>query len=270
MHKTDKINDADLHAYVDGELDEQRTLEVEIYLREHPEKARDVAVWQQQNETLQALYNTIIDEPVPSRLDPHQIAANNGKSTKSKNQWFGWQSMAAMFALFTIGVTSGWLGHGAITKTPHSPAQQLLAAHRPMVRHALVAHTTYAVEVLHPVDVSGENEQHLVSWLSKRLEVSIKAPKLTKQGFTLVGGRLLPRDEGIAAQFMYEDAHGSRITLYVIRNQKPETSSFRFASYKKMNAFYWLDHKISYVLVGNVTKQELSPLAHNIYSQLEN
>lgn len=258
--ETGKINDADLHAYCDGELDEARKNEVEIYLRANPEKAHEVAGWQMQNETLHALYDNIADEPMPANLNPHQIA-------RSSNLWKSaiprWQSIAAMLALFVTGLTSGWVGHDVVTNTPTT------ALERPMVRQALAAHTAYAVEVLHPVEVKGSDEQHLVSWLSKRLKIPVKAPKLTQDGFTLVGGRLLPREEGVAAQFMYEDAFGSRVTLYLIRNQMPETSSFRFAKHKNMNAFYWLDDRISYVLVGNVTKKELSPLAHTIYAQLE-
>lgn len=260
-----KISEADLHAYADGELEAEARLEVEAYLREHPEVARQVEEWQQQNEALQQLFGPVADEPVPEALDPARLAAAIGHAPAARG-WADWRAMAAGLALLITGASAGWFGHGAWGAG--GPPATGLMAERPMVRQALAAHTTYVNEVLHPVDVRGDDEKHLVAWLSKRLQVPVKAPKLAQNGFTLVGGSLLPREEGMAAQLMYEDGQGQRITLYQIRNQKAETSSFRFASYKAMNAFYWLDSDKSYVLVGNLDKQALSPLAHAVFAQL--
>ena len=55
----------------------------------------------------------------------------------------------------------------------------------------------------HPVEVGADDEQHLVNWLSKRLGVKVRAPKLDDAGMSLVGGRLLPGENGPVAQFMY-------------------------------------------------------------------
>ncbi len=266
------IHHDDLHAYVDGQLSQGDTELVESYLALHPVDAKFVAELQEQRAQLKTLFDTHLQEPIPERLSPHKIAEAMGDITVApvlkeeafltKLNDFRWQSIAAVLSIFIFGNISGWLGYQTLVAS-HMSSQE-----RPMVRQALDAHTTYAVEVLHPVEVSGKDEGHLVTWLSKRLQIPIKAPKLKQSGFHLIGGRLLPRNNGMAAQLMYEDQTGKRITLYLIRNQKTETSAFRFASEKNMNAFYWLDHDVSYVLVGNITKEALSPLAKNIYSQM--
>lgn len=261
MQKTGNITSADLHAYCDGKLDEAAKSEVEAYLLAHPDKAREVASWQLQNQALHALYDNVLNEPLPDNLNPRALADKINARGRHISLSPSWRNLAAMLALFAVGVTSGWFGHGAFTDK-----QQL---HRPMVRQALAAHSAYSVEVLHPVEVSATNQQHLVAWLSKRLKTPIKAPDLTQEGFSLLGGRLLPRSEGVAAQFMYEETSGKRMTLYVIRNKKEETSSFRFAKYKNMNAFYWLNENVSYVLVGNITKNVLSNLARKVYDELD-
>jgi anti-sigma factor RsiW len=255
-HEANKISDADLHAYVDGQLDQNKQQEIERFLAENSDKANEVAGWQRQNETLQALYNNVADEPLPNRLNPHTIAQ------KQVKQWRNIQSIAAMIALFVLGSVAGWFSNEIVSE------KQTIVAERPMVQRALLAHAVYSVEVQHPVEVRADNEQHLVSWLSKRLKTPLKAPKLKSKGFSLIGGRLLPGDEEVAAQFMYEDNQGRRISLYLIRNQKQQASSFRYASFKGMSAFYWHDDQVSYALVGNVSRDRLSVLSHEVYNQL--
>ena len=66
---------------------------------------------------------------------------------------------------------------------------------------------------------AADQEAHLVAWLSKRLGTQLKIPQLSGLGFNLVGGRLLPGDQGPVAQFMYQDAQGQRLTLYVRTNR---------------------------------------------------
>src|SRR5439155_16750884 len=77
-------------------------------------------------------------------------------------------------------------------------------------------------------------------WLSKRLGTEIKPPSLKPIGSELIGGRLLPGDSGQVAQFMYHDATGQRLTLYVTREtpklaNQPETA-FRFGRDGPVNA----------------------------------
>src|SRR6185312_11907936 len=83
-----------------------------------------------------------------------------------------------------------------------------------IARRAAIAHATYSPEVRHPVEVGADDEQHLVNWLSKRLGVKVRAPKLEEAGMSLVGGRLLPGESGPVALFMYQSQNGRRLTLY--------------------------------------------------------
>src|SRR5690606_31282913 len=78
--------------------------------------------------------------------------------------------------------------------------------------------TVYVAESLHAVEVTGGDSEHLSTWLSNRLETGLAMPDLSTEGFTFLGGRLLPAPEiagGRAAQLMYEDAAGERLTLYI-------------------------------------------------------
>jgi len=89
---------------------------------------------------------------------------------------------------------------------------------------AIAAHRTYSVEVRHPVEVDAGQEAHIVQWLSKRLGHQLIVPDLTVAGFRLMGGRLLPAEDGPAAQFMYENGTGERLTSAAASATRPRSA----------------------------------------------
>ena len=96
-----------------------------------------------------------------------------------------------------------------------------------------------------------------MAWLSKRLGTNLKVPHLESAGFGLVGGRLLPGEEGAVAQFMYQDAKGQRLTLYVRTNMEHnKESAFRFAQEGNVRVFYWIDRRLGYALSGEISKED--------------
>ena len=136
-------------------------------------------------------------------------------------------------------------------------------------KQAAIAHAVYTPEVRHPVEVTAGEEEHLVNWLSKRLGNRLKVPHLSTLGYELVGGRLLPGDQGPVAQFMYQDKNGQRLTLYVRTDTKTEReTAFRFAQEGNVNVFYWIDHRLSYALSGELRKDELLRIANVVYEKL--
>jgi anti-sigma factor RsiW len=155
----------------------------------------------------------------------------------------------------------GWYMHG-VEKSRQPP---MLA----MVKQAALAHVVYTPEMLHPVEVGKDQEEHLVKWLSKRLGASAKPPHLGNVGYELMGGRLLPGNQGPAAQFMYQDARGMRLTLYL--SNKPADkgeAAFRYAQEGKISVFYWIDNDMSYALSGEMEKADLLHIANAVYQGL--
>jgi anti-sigma factor RsiW len=137
------------------------------------------------------------------------------------------------------------------------------------VTTAIGAHTVYVPEVRHPVEVSAAEETHLVQWLTKRIGADVRAPALAVLGWKLIGGRLLP-DQGLpAAQFMYEDATGRRLTLYIRKEGGLNDTSFRFAERDGFGAFYWIDRPLAYAVAGRLGREELMSLANAVYAQLD-
>lgn len=245
------VTEADLHAYVDDALPEARRAEVEDYLSVRPQEAGRVQAYRQQNEELRRLIDPALDEPIPERL----------RAAPTARRGFSPLRYAAVAAWTALGGVIGWQMSGMQQSGPANSAA--------FAKRAAVAHVVYSPEVRHPVEVGADQETHLVNWLSKRLGAQLKVPHLGNLGYTLVGGRLLPGDNGPVAQFMYQDGKGQRLTLYVrVNPEDTRETAFRFAQENKIGVFYWLDGKLGYALSAEVDKAELLRVATAVYRQL--
>jgi anti-sigma factor RsiW len=196
-------------------------------------------------------FDPVATEPIPARMYLRRPA------------WIGY-SKAAM--LIAVGVAVGLAA--PYFRAPPAGAAAAPAATFPM--RAARAHAVYAPEVRHAVEVDASQQDHLVKWLSKRLGVPLKVPVLGAEGFELLGGRLLPGPEGPVAQFMYQDAGGKRLTLYVSRpNRADSLTAFRFAQDGPVSVFYWIDRECGYALSGELDRPTLTRVATAVYRQLE-
>jgi anti-sigma factor RsiW len=206
-----------------------------------------VRAYAEQNALLRSLYGPVLDEPVPAVL----LAVHPS----------GWRRYAAAAGIFALGLGLGWLVRGEFITPQVVPVS--------LARLAATAHVVYAPEVRHPVEVTANEEDHLVSWLSKRLGTTLKAPKLAQVGYELVGGRLLSGPQGPVAQFMYQDARGQRLTLYVSRQRgEPRDTAFRFSQEDRISVFYWVDGNFGYALSGEMKRDQLLQVAEVVYKQL--
>ena len=243
------LAETDLHAYADGQLDDARRLRVEAHLAHDSAATERVRVWREQNEAMRALYNPVLNEPVPQRL----LAAR-----APRRRW-PYYAIAAGAMGLSFGL--GWLGHA------YQGERSVEVVSLP--RRAAVAYAVYAPEVRHPVEVGADQQDHLVKWLSKRLGEELTVPLLGQQGFELVGGRLLPGGKGPVAQFMYQNSKGQRLTLYVSRRDaEPRDTAFRFSQEDKIAVFYWIDGKLGYALSAEMDRAQLLAVATVVYRQL--
>lgn len=248
---TQTITDDELHAYVDGQLPPERRAAVQAHLAVNDEAARRVADYQRYNQQLQQLFDPLLQQPVPARF------------TRRGFMNVDFKRYAAVLVLMIFSASGGWLMHGhALTRVAHYDS---------LADAAALAHAVYTPEIVHPVEVTAAQEDHLIKWVSKRMGESIQAPKLTSMGYGLVGGRLLPDESGPAAQFMYEDKNGNRLTLYVKRNNKTEVreTAFRYVEENHVKVFYWIDGSLGYALSGDIEKQKMLKIANAAYAWIE-
>jgi anti-sigma factor RsiW len=252
------ITEVDLHAYADGRLDAARRAEVEAWLATRPEEAERVADYRRLGEEVRAHYEPVLAEPLPPALADAAVLGRR------------WTRIAAVLAWVALGAAIGGIAGWELRDarpTAAAPAGDIGAA---MARRAALAHVTYSPEVRHPVEVGADQEAHLVAWLSKRLGAPLRAPKLEPVGYSLVGGRLLPGDDGPVAHFMYQCNRGTRITLYVRTEATGNReTAFRYAREGNVGVFYWVDRKLGYALSSaDISKDDLLKVANAVYQQL--
>ena len=260
------ISETDLHAYVDAQLPEGRWAEVAEHLAAHPEEAERVQAYRSHKNALRELFGPLLDEALPAtlrQLAEAPPAAVDPKKGPILARW-SLQRIAAGIVIAMLGGVAGWLGHGQYQ------AVDRLVQFTPLPRQAAVAHVVYSPDVKRPVEVTADQEDQLVKWLSKRLGTPVSPPQLGALGYELIGGRLLPGNSGPVAQFMYQDASGQRLTLYVTtENVTNRDTGFRFAREGQVNVFYWIDGKFGYALSASIDKGELARVATAVYDQLE-
>jgi len=263
------LSDTELHALVDGQLSAAERAAVEARLAQDPAAQATVARSTQQRERLRGLHAEVLAEPIPSTL--LATAQQTAGAQQRRQQWSRLGGMAAGVVLaFGAGwlANTAWQPQGATHMASHTtPANEF-------VRQARYAYTVYSPEVRHPVEVAAAERDHLVQWLSKRLGKPLKVPHLVTQGFELVGGRLLPGETGARAQFMFQNAGGTRVTLYLgaMDNKAAAPASqetaFRFAADGGVPSFYWVDQGFGYALSGPLDRTALMQLADAVYRQL--
>jgi anti-sigma factor RsiW len=255
------VTEADLHAYVDRQLSPSRRAEVEMFLSIRADDLERVRDWQRQNETMRDLLGPVVDEPLPLRL-PLRAEAT---------PW-PWRGLAAGVLVAVASAVlawsvRGWLDAGAVRAALVAPVTGDAAlagfAHR-----AAVAHAVYTPEVRRPVEVGAEQEQALVTWLTKRMGASVHPPMLGALGYELIGGRLLPGAKGPVAQFMYGATGGQRLTLYVTREVPSQDTAFRFANDGAVNTFYWVEDRFGYAISAGANRDELLKVSQEVYRQL--
>ena len=259
------FTEADIHRLIDGELPPEQVGAVEAWIAADTARVAMAARYRELNGLIHARFDALLNEPVPPafvRMASARPAANASRFLR----------VAGMAVLAFACVGAGWIAHGWYNGIARADAVAMA-----LPRRAAVAHVVYAPEVRHPVEVGADEEAHLVQWLSKRLSVPVRAPALTRHGFRLVGGRLLPGDDRPVAQFMYQNEAGKRLTLYVVTTQKAQPvatrlhgeSSFRFEQVGQVNVFHWNDDLRGYALSGDIAREDLLPIARTVFDDLE-
>nr|WP_316642025.1 anti-sigma factor [uncultured Roseateles sp.] len=267
MSSQHPITEADLHAYVDGQLTPERQREFEDYLRGRPDEVQRVQSLRAQTRELRALFDPVLDEALPQRL----LRAARPHPAWHQQRW------VAGIAIALLGGSTGWGLHAGL-----QPVAQQSAPASAFAQRAAVAHAVYSPEQRRPVEVDAAHEDQLVTWLSKRMGAPMKPPHLQAVGYELEGGRLLPGGQGPVAQFMYRSIEpgGGRLTLYVSNEigalpqpgkpaggKNPETA-FQFAQQGKLGVFYWVDGAFGYAIAADADRAALARVSAEVYRQI--
>jgi anti-sigma factor RsiW len=237
-----------VHAYVDGELDVIRSLEVEAHLSGCAACAREQA-------SLHALHTAFGDGALyyeaPARLerrvraalrDAHRAEGGRGFALR-RYSWVGAAAAAVLFiAIIARGVLPTGSAAGALT------AQEVVDDH---LRSLTGDHLT---------DVLSSNQHTVKPWFDGRLNFTPPIEDLGAEGFPLVGGRLDYLDNHPVAAVVYRRRQHV-INLFVSPTER--ATDTRPASQVRggYNIIHWTKSGMAYWAVSSLGAAELGKFA---------
>jgi len=142
------VTDADLHAFLDGELPPERHRAVEAWLAAHPDARRRLESFREQQRALRRMFAPVLDEPLPEALiqaSRPPAAAPRGRPRRP------WLQLVAGVLMTCTGVAGGWIARGQQDAVG-------MAAVVPLPRQAAVAHVVFSPDVKRPVEIRAEHE----------------------------------------------------------------------------------------------------------------
>ncbi|MCB8879841.1 anti-sigma factor [Acidisoma cellulosilytica] len=251
------ILEDDLHAYVDGALDDGRRAEVQAYLESHAESATRVAGYIQQRAALRAALAPIAAEPIPPELSLRHLM-----EARRPSRSVPWRMAAAAVVLLALGGAGGWSLRG--------PASEPMMQHgiAGLAQEAAYTYDVYGADQAHPVEFKAADKAQLVDWISSRIQRNISVPDLTTAGYRFMGGRLVATPYGPAGLLMYDNGQGVRLGMLVRPMTIDKTARMVEHTDGGVNGYAWADKGLGYSLVGSTSSDILHPLANEMRRQI--
>ncbi len=250
------IEDLDLHAYVDGLLDDDpgRKAAVEAYLRHSPEAMHRVEDFKTQNAALQKAFGPRIADPVPQRLyDALDVPP------RQRSQRVALRAAAMTAALFAAGLTGWMAGLGVnqdrmISKAVDQSYQQFAAA--PSADTPKPAPGIGAFQAVDPRMATGETS------------IGLHAPDLSQAGYRLTQERQVSTSgtdmvrldyDAAGAAGMAHSASSTRehgFSLFLAPRWSPDPDGVKAAERDGVSIVYWLEGPYISTLVTRMPQAE--------------
>ena len=184
-----------LDAYVDGELDLSRELEIET----HVEGCAACKIEVEQIADVKTLVRSNMPVYQASPELRSKIRATLRKESKPKHEWFAayGRQLAYAAALVALGCALSWTWFSV---SPHKDSQ--------LVTDAISNHAR-SLMVSHLVDCASSDQHTVRPWFNGKLDYSPPVPDLAQAGYPLKGGRIDLLDRRPVAAIVYE--HGKHV-----------------------------------------------------------
>ena len=230
-----------LHAYLDGELDLVRNLEMEEHLQTCPSCAEAVA----KHRTIQGAFRSgSLYFKAPDALATRirsSLARTQSRTLPTRRLALVWLAAAASIAIvFLMGWQIARLGS---------------SAHDLLVREVVSSHVR-SLMATHLTDVASSDQHTVKPWFKGQLDFSPPVKDLSKEGFTLVGGRLdYIGDRPVAALVHQRRKHF--INLFIWPASTGSVADPTVFSRQGYNLIHWTEDGLTYWAVSDLNEKEL-------------
>lgn len=188
--------------------------------------------------------------PEPGGADVAYLQAKGRPAAARQARGRAYRAPLSAALLFALALLMIYVAHGLLPAGAAAVAEAGLAAPvgaGSVPERAADAHATYALDPVRPVEFTARQTLPMNQWLQRRLGLTVTPPNLAPEGWTLLGGRLVPGDGVPGALFVYEDAGGERLSLFAQRGTAPAAVSLGAAG-EGLATMSWGTGPISYAI----------------------
>ncbi|HEY4044326.1 MAG TPA: hypothetical protein VGM32_21110 [Rhodopila sp.] len=243
----DAVSDAELHAFIDGELSAEQAAAVEAALTRDPSLAARVRDFRADKLALVATYGPLVDAPVPTAL---LATARNGPMRLKTARWGRRLALAGAAALAASLL---------LTLMPRAPPTSA-------IEQALAARENARTpsRELDGRDQAGVEAADQA--ISAMLGNPVRAPDLGRAGFKLVSAETYGGSRSEAVQLRYEDGAQRLFTVFLRPPAGPDL--FEVTERGHVRICLWQNADVTAVMTGEMSTPELFRLASLAYSSL--
>lgn len=236
----------ELHAYVDGDLDEAEMERVEAYLQKNPDAAAKTRAYLQQKDDLRnaARQGISFDEPAAIRALSRILGKHLKRGSVSSWSLSGWRRAMAVAGLFLLG----WLSH-----TIYAPLAQTPAFASEIVQAHLLTSSDFS-EV-------GPISPERLSRLFSRIGEIENLPDLSRFGYEPFGAELLPSAEGVVLHVPYRDAGGRMLSYFLLHDREEDELPRHFLHREGVTMVYWQHDHSRYAIAAPIAVEDMSQIA---------
>lgn len=244
---TTKIHESDLHAFIDGQLDDLGARRFASAMNAQPALRAVTDGYRRDRDLMLQIYGPLIDEPVPSRL--LRTLRSVPEVHRPAWQWSAGVGLAAAAAVLLV------VSYGL----PTEPKDALLAEAYAVRDGGVAVEQEIAANV-----PATERDAMLV----KTLDTPVNIPDLDQTGYKLAGLGIYPdRAHGHAVQVNYRNYQGRLLTVYL----RHPTGADRYEILPERGGkrvCIWESQELSAVMVGEMSEQEMLRTAYLTYHAL--
>ena len=287
------FDEGDLNGFVDGRLENARAAALSESLATDRDARARVDGWKRQNDSLRTMFASVLFEPVPLRLlpttltsaksaPPPRASAADPRRERSGSSYP--ERPAGLLAMTMVGVALVAFAAGALASLGTddfglSPRSRTTAQaeeadapqeERAFASRAVETHQAFLTDLTRPVEMTGADEPRLLRWIQHSLSSPVRIPNLQRQGWTLIGGRVVPGQHGPAAFLVYGSG-ADKLGLYVARTlglQGGGPKVVEAEGIDSANIAYWTEGAFSYALTSSRTADWLDRTAEVLYQSI--
>jgi anti-sigma factor RsiW len=249
MEKT-ILSEEELHAFIDGELDDARAEAVAAAIAASPELSERVEHFVLDKDMIARAYGPLIDLPVPDSL---RQAVTGARPPARRTPVRFWPAAMALAAAIVAAV----IAYPMLSNLGGDPLVTEAFAVRDGEVHA---ERQYAGTEI----ASAATRDQLVE---TALSVPVKVPNLEKAGYTLTAITAYPDRGGHhALQLSYRDRNGVLFTMYM--RQTAGGDRFELSRRNDVQVCVWQNDDLSVVMLGRMSAHEMLRVATATYADL--